>query len=143
MPLMRCDHAPDTKVLLPPTSPPFTSHVPSLSLPMLSHLLPILVEQGGGRGHVMLWFLSLVVWGLFANIKKYFHQGASPKQHAVSLICGARDKHLPDTVCPSRHAMLCSFAKYKCGISISVGIAHGAYHQLSCAWLMALCRMVQ
>ena len=63
--------------------------------------------------------------------KKCFHQGANPKQHAVSLICGAFDKHLPDAMCvhPCMHAMLCS---YKCGVSIGVGITYGLSSVVMC-----------
>ena len=63
----------------------------------------------------MLWFLSIVVWGLFANIKTILSSGGQPQTACSQLdTCGACDKHVPDAMCvPSMHAMLCS---YKCGI---------------------------
>ena len=87
-----------------------------MTIHLLSH-----VEQGAHVHHCLGPLCSLK--------KKCFHQGSSPKQHAVSLICGAFDKHLPDAMCPSMYAMMCS---YKCWVSIGVCMAHGLSSVVMC-----------
>ena len=78
----------------------------------------------------MLWFLSIVVMGLFANIKTILSSGPAPNSmQSCSLICGTCDKHLPDAMCVHPCMPCCVAISVE---FISVGIAHGLSSVVMC-----------
>ena len=78
----------------------------------------------------MLWFLSIVVWGLFANIKTILSSGGQPQTACSQLdTCGACDKHVPDAMCVHPCMPCCVAISVE---FISVGIAHGLSSVVMC-----------